>query len=115
MSAPLSTWLLCARAPAALRQTKGRCVCPPLSQLSANSVFPLAGTHSRGAALLRHPALPCTSAPLTALLRSILAAACRYELTVGHLEPSYVIQRFLDVQRLNALTRYLERLHSQVC
>lgn len=31
-----------------------------------------------------------------------------------HLEPSYVIQRFLDVQRLHALTRYLERLHSQV-
>ena len=38
----------------------------------------------------------------------------RYELTVRHLEPSYVIQRFLDVQRLHALTRYLERLHSQV-
>lgn len=33
---------------------------------------------------------------------------------MGHLEPSYVIQRFLDVQRLHALTRYLERLHSQV-
>ncbi|PRW51086.1 vacuolar -sorting-associated 11-like protein isoform A [Chlorella sorokiniana] len=41
------------------------------------------------------------------------AAMEQYELTVGHLEPSYVIQRFLDVQRLHALTRYLERLHAQ--
>lgn len=32
---------------------------------------------------------------------------------MGHLEPSYVIQRFLDVQRVAALTQYLERLHAK--
>jgi hypothetical protein len=38
----------------------------------------------------------------------------RYAATIGHLEPSYVIQRFLDVQRIHGLTDYLERLHAQV-
>ncbi|EFN56788.1 hypothetical protein CHLNCDRAFT_144280 [Chlorella variabilis] len=37
----------------------------------------------------------------------------QYTLTIGHLEPSYVIQRFLDVQRIHGLTDYLERLHAQ--
>lgn len=33
---------------------------------------------------------------------------------MGHLEPSYVIQRFLSVQRLANLTTYLEKLHAAV-
>ncbi|KAL4429983.1 hypothetical protein ABPG77_004353, partial [Micractinium sp. CCAP 211/92] len=37
----------------------------------------------------------------------------QYAATVGHLEPSYVIQRYLDVQRIHSLTDYLERLHSE--
>ncbi|KAI3427097.1 hypothetical protein D9Q98_007036 [Chlorella vulgaris] len=37
----------------------------------------------------------------------------QYAATIGHLEPSYVIQRFLDVQRIHGLTDYLERLHAQ--
>ncbi|KAF8068385.1 VPS11 [Scenedesmus sp. PABB004] len=32
--------------------------------------------------------------------------------TLGHLEPSYVIRRFLDAQRIHSLTRYLEALHA---
>jgi hypothetical protein len=39
---------------------------------------------------------------------------CRYALTIGWLEPSYVIQRFLDAQRIHSLTGYLERLHEGV-
>ncbi|PSC75564.1 vacuolar -sorting-associated 11-like protein [Micractinium conductrix] len=41
------------------------------------------------------------------------AAMEQYSATVGHLEPSYVIQRYLDVQRIHALTAYLEQLHAQ--
>eukprot|EP00887_Chlorella_sp_A99_P001223 scaffold14.g1223.t1 len=37
----------------------------------------------------------------------------QYAATIGCLEPSYVIQRFLDVQRLASLTGYLEALHSK--
>mmetsp|Transcript_24 Transcript_24/g.67 ORF Transcript_24/g.67 Transcript_24/m.67 type:complete len:963 (-) Transcript_24:145-3033(-) len=40
------------------------------------------------------------------------AAIAAYVETVGFLEPSYVIRRFLDVQRIHNLTRYLEELHS---
>jgi len=37
----------------------------------------------------------------------------QYLKTVGHLEPSYVIKRFLDAQRINQLTAYLQELHKQ--
>jgi hypothetical protein len=39
---------------------------------------------------------------------------CRYASTIGHLEPGYVIQRYLDVQRIHSLAGYLERLHARV-
>jgi hypothetical protein len=35
----------------------------------------------------------------------------QYSHTVGYLQSSYVIQRFLDTQRINNLTYYLEKLH----
>eukprot|EP00884_Botryococcus_braunii_P005454 jgi/Botrbrau1/1490/Bobra.178_3s0045.1 len=38
----------------------------------------------------------------------------QYIATIGHLEPSYVIRRFLDAQRIHNLTLYLDALHSQV-
>ncbi|KAK2995647.1 hypothetical protein RJ640_013604 [Escallonia rubra] len=38
-------------------------------------------------------------------------AMAQYILTIGHLEPSYVIQKFLDAQRIYNLTSYLEKLH----
>ncbi|KAJ1909252.1 Vacuolar protein sorting-associated protein 11 [Tieghemiomyces parasiticus] len=37
----------------------------------------------------------------------------QYLQTVGYVEPSYVIRKFLDAQRLNHLTSYLETLHAQ--
>ncbi|GAB4818399.1 hypothetical protein N2152v2_005445 [Parachlorella kessleri] len=37
----------------------------------------------------------------------------QYAGTIGQVEPSYVIQRFLDVQRIHNLTDYLEQLHSR--
>eukprot|EP00775_Hariotina_reticulata_P008195 gene8195-8386_t len=40
------------------------------------------------------------------------SAMSQYLETIGHLEPSYVIRRFLDAQRINSLTRYLEHLHA---
>ncbi len=79
------------------------CITPFLWCASTRSLWALG-------ALVRHPAF---GYPLTPPV-SFHYLLCRYELTVGHLEPSYVIQRFLDVQRLHALTRYLERLHAQV-
>ena len=36
----------------------------------------------------------------------------QYCSTIGSLEPSFVIQKFLDLQRLPALTKYLEALHT---
>ena len=39
------------------------------------------------------------------------SAAVQYAATVGTLEPSYVIQRFLDAQRVQNLTTYLEAVH----
>mmetsp|Transcript_12125 Transcript_12125/g.15869 ORF Transcript_12125/g.15869 Transcript_12125/m.15869 type:complete len:945 (+) Transcript_12125:71-2905(+) len=39
------------------------------------------------------------------------AAMAQYCHTIGYLEPSYVIRRFLDAQRINNLTIYLEKLH----
>lgn len=39
------------------------------------------------------------------------AAMAAYVATLGQLEPSYVIRRFLDVQRIHNLTNYLEALH----
>ncbi|CAM9919078.1 unnamed protein product, partial [Hapterophycus canaliculatus] len=37
----------------------------------------------------------------------------QYQCTVGHLDPSYVIRRFLDAQRIGLLTSYLETLHDK--
>jgi hypothetical protein len=41
------------------------------------------------------------------------AAMAQYQETLGQLEPSYVIRRYLDAQRIHALTSYLEALHEQ--
>ncbi|KAL1805594.1 hypothetical protein ACET3Z_028662 [Daucus carota] len=40
-------------------------------------------------------------------------AMSQYTHTIGHLEPSYVIQKFLDAQRIYNLTKYLEKLHEK--
>ncbi|KAM7270961.1 hypothetical protein ACFE04_030175 [Oxalis oulophora] len=40
-------------------------------------------------------------------------AMSQYINTIGHLEPSYVIQKFLDAQRIYNLTNYLESLHEK--
>ncbi|XP_047333896.1 vacuolar protein-sorting-associated protein 11 homolog [Impatiens glandulifera] len=40
-------------------------------------------------------------------------AMAQYINTIGHLEPSYVIQKFLDAQRIHNLTNYLEKLHEK--
>ncbi|XP_031570001.1 vacuolar protein sorting-associated protein 11 homolog [Actinia tenebrosa] len=37
----------------------------------------------------------------------------QYIKTIGHLEPSYVIRKFLDAQRIHNLTAYLQALHEQ--
>ncbi|CAH0489826.1 unnamed protein product [Peronospora farinosa] len=37
----------------------------------------------------------------------------QYVRTIGHVEPSYVIRRFLDAQRIHNLTAYLEALHEK--
>lgn len=37
----------------------------------------------------------------------------QYARTIGHVEPSYVIRRFLDAQRIHNLTVYLEALHEK--
>ena len=37
----------------------------------------------------------------------------QYARTIGHVEPSYVIRRFLDAQRIHNLTTYLEALHTK--
>eukprot|EP00761_Pharyngomonas_kirbyi_P014252 gb/GECH01014282.1/.p1 GENE.gb/GECH01014282.1/~~gb/GECH01014282.1/.p1 ORF type:complete len:723 (+),score=175.61 gb/GECH01014282.1/:1-2169(+) len=39
-------------------------------------------------------------------------AVLQYEHTIGRLEPSYVIRKFLDAQRIHNLIRYLEALHT---
>ncbi len=39
---------------------------------------------------------------------------CQYLETVGFLEPSAVIRRFLDAQRIHNLTAYLELMHERV-
>ncbi len=41
-------------------------------------------------------------------------AMTQYVATIGYLEPSYVIRKFLDAQRIHNLTSYLEQLHEQV-
>ncbi|CAL5228225.1 g11315 [Coccomyxa viridis] len=41
------------------------------------------------------------------------AAMTQYVATIGHMEPSYVIRKFLDAQRIHNLTSYLEELHVQ--
>ena len=39
------------------------------------------------------------------------AAMSQYLLTIGRLEPSYVIRKFLDAQRIHHLTSYLQARH----
>lgn len=41
------------------------------------------------------------------------AAMAQYVATIGFMEPSYVIRKFLDAQRIHNLTSYLEELHVQ--
>ncbi len=40
-------------------------------------------------------------------------AISQYLNTIGNLEPSYVIRKFLDAQRINNLTQYLHALHEK--
>lgn len=40
-------------------------------------------------------------------------AISQYLKTIGTLEPSYVIQKFLDAQRIHNLTNYLQALHEK--
>ncbi|XP_070533237.1 vacuolar protein sorting-associated protein 11 homolog [Ptychodera flava] len=40
-------------------------------------------------------------------------AITQYIRTIGRLEPSYVIRKFLDAQRIHNLTAYLQELHKQ--
>ncbi|EOA29826.1 hypothetical protein CARUB_v10012921mg [Capsella rubella] len=40
-------------------------------------------------------------------------AMSQYINTIGYLEPSFVIQKFLDAQRIYNLTNYLEKLHEK--
>lgn len=40
-------------------------------------------------------------------------AITQYKKTIGRLEPSYVIRKFLDAQRIHNLTAYLQELHKQ--
>lgn len=42
-----------------------------------------------------------------------LEAAELYSATIGFLEPSYIIQRFLDLRQLEALATYLEALRDK--
>ena len=46
--------------------------------------------------------------------RDFGAAVAEYCETVGCLEPSYVIRRFLDAQRIHNLAAYLAHLHAKV-
>lgn len=43
----------------------------------------------------------------------MLTHACVLFSTIGKLEPSYVIRKFLDAQRIHNLTAYLQALHRQ--
>lgn len=43
----------------------------------------------------------------------VLTQACVLFSTIGKLEPSYVIRKFLDAQRIHNLTAYLQALHRQ--
>lgn len=40
-------------------------------------------------------------------------AISQYIKTIGRLEPSYVIRKFLDAQRIHNLTLYLQALHEK--
>lgn len=40
-------------------------------------------------------------------------AMTHYLATIGYLEASFVIRRFLDAQRIHNLTSYLEALHAK--
>ncbi|CAG8787311.1 21745_t:CDS:10, partial [Dentiscutata erythropus] len=41
------------------------------------------------------------------------SAMAQYILTIGQLEPSYIIRKFLDAQRIHNLVNYLQELHSK--
>ncbi|KAI8902900.1 hypothetical protein BC833DRAFT_571048, partial [Globomyces pollinis-pini] len=41
------------------------------------------------------------------------ASMKQYMRTIGHLQPSFVIRKFLDAQRIHNLTAYLKELHDQ--
>jgi hypothetical protein len=41
------------------------------------------------------------------------SAITQYIKTIGRLEPSYVIRKFLDAQRIHNLTSYLQALHEK--
>ena len=41
------------------------------------------------------------------------ASMKNYIRTIGHLEPSYIIRKFLDAQRIYSLTSYLQALHER--
>ena len=41
------------------------------------------------------------------------SAIDNYCKTIGHLEPSYVIRKFLDAHKIHFLTEYLQELHTQ--
>ncbi|KAI8873007.1 hypothetical protein GQ42DRAFT_114913, partial [Ramicandelaber brevisporus] len=41
------------------------------------------------------------------------SAMSEYSHTIGYVEPSYVIRKYLDAQRLSGLTNYLQLLHEQ--
>ncbi|KAJ1737486.1 Vacuolar protein sorting-associated protein 11 [Coemansia sp. Benny D160-2] len=40
------------------------------------------------------------------------SAMAQYMLTIGYVEPSYVIRKYLDAQRLGSLASYLQELHT---
>jgi len=41
------------------------------------------------------------------------AAIKQYILTLGHVEPSYVIRKFLDVSQIDFLIEYLQKIHEK--
>jgi hypothetical protein len=46
--------------------------------------------------------------------KSELAASIKqYILTIGFVEPSYVIRKFLDVSQIDYLIEYLQKIHEK--
>lgn len=63
--------------------------------------------------LLRHCAVPGILKITALLKRWLKISLCFPCSTIGKLEPSYVIRKFLDAQRIHNLTAYLQALHRQ--